>query len=359
MILRHGADGQYEIYDIGNNSLLAAYQLGQVGTDWEFVGLGGFFGSDTTDMLLRNSTTGGFEVYDISNNLITNAAFLGTIGQDWQLMGFGNFSQPRRNRHDLAQREHRRNSRSTISATTKSPASPFMGTVGLNWQFSGVGNFSSRGTSDMILRNANTGGLEVYDINNNQITGAAFIGTVGLDWQFSGVGNFSGNPGETDLLVAQQQDRRVGSLRHQQQSTHRRRLHRHGGLGLAVRGHRPDSRSRRVRSGVAQRQHRRNSRSTISRQQSLVGAASLGTVGLDWQLGGFAADPPTGSAHSRISRTINSCRRWRVSAAAAAQPTSFEYRPSRCRHVTADVADDTAARLMPPPPKWICPANFV
>jgi hypothetical protein len=26
-----------------------------------------------------------------------------------------------------------------------------------------------------------------------------------------------------------------------------------------------------------------------------VGAASLGTVGLDWQLGGFAADPPTAS----------------------------------------------------------------
>ncbi|TMJ79665.1 MAG: hypothetical protein E6G76_28100 [Alphaproteobacteria bacterium] len=27
----------------------------------------------------------------------------------------------------------------------------------------------------------------------------------------------------------------------------------------------------------------------------LIGAASLGRVGLDWQLGGFAADPPTGS----------------------------------------------------------------
>jgi hypothetical protein len=26
---------------------------------------------------------------------------------------------------------------------------------------------------------------------------------------------------------------------------------------------------------------------------TLVGAASLGAVGLDWQMGGFAADPPT------------------------------------------------------------------
>jgi Ca2+-binding RTX toxin-like protein len=58
MILRHGADGLYEIYDIGNNAILAAYRLGQVGTDWAFVTLGGFFGSDTTDMILRNSSTG-------------------------------------------------------------------------------------------------------------------------------------------------------------------------------------------------------------------------------------------------------------------------------------------------------------
>src|SRR2546423_230314 len=29
---------------------------------------------------------------------------------------------------------------------------------------------------------------------------------------------------------------------------------------------------------------------------TLVGAASLGTVGLDWQLGGLAVDPPTNDA---------------------------------------------------------------
>src|SRR5262249_5079250 len=83
MILRHGADGKYEIYDLGNNTILAAAQLGQVGTDWKFAGLGGFFGNDTTDMLLRSATTGGFEVYDVANNVITNAAFLGNVGLDW------------------------------------------------------------------------------------------------------------------------------------------------------------------------------------------------------------------------------------------------------------------------------------
>src|SRR5207248_1754401 len=39
MILRASrAVSQYEIYDIGSNSILAAYSLGQIGNDWTFVG---------------------------------------------------------------------------------------------------------------------------------------------------------------------------------------------------------------------------------------------------------------------------------------------------------------------------------
>ncbi len=37
-----------------------------------------------------------------------------------------------------------------------------------------------------MLRNVNTGAFEVYNIANNQITGAALLGTVGLDWQLGG-----------------------------------------------------------------------------------------------------------------------------------------------------------------------------
>jgi hypothetical protein len=77
----------------------------------------------------------------------------------------------------------------------------FIGTIGLDWQFSGVGDFSGvPGETDLLLRNSTTGGLEVYDINNNQLTGAAFVGTVGLDWQFAGVAPTNG-PGTSDLVL--------------------------------------------------------------------------------------------------------------------------------------------------------------
>jgi len=102
------------------------------------------------------------------------------------------------------------------------------------------------------LRNSNTGGLEVYDINNNQLTGAAFIGTVGLDWHFAGMAPANG-AGTSDLVL------------------------------------------RNVNSGAFEVYDIANNQ--------LTGAAPLGTVGLDWQLGGFAADPPTGSMGSSDGST--------------------------------------------------------
>jgi hypothetical protein len=97
----------------------------------------------------------------------------------------------------------------------------------------------------MLLRNVNTGGLEVYDISNNQITGAAFLGTIGLDWQFAGVAPVHG-AGASDMVL------------------------------------------RNVNSGAFEVYDIANNQ--------ITGAAALGSVGLDWQLGGFAVDPPSAPA---------------------------------------------------------------
>src|SRR6516164_285251 len=236
--------GQYKIYDIGSNAILAGSKLGQVGTDWQFAGLGGFNGTDTTDMLLRSASTGGFEVYDISNNNITNAAFLGNVGLNWQVMGFGNFSS--RGESDMILRNSNTGGLEVYDiANNQLTGAAFIGNVGVEWQFSGVGNFSSvPGETDLLLRNVNTGGLEVYDINNSQLTNAAFIGAVGLEWQFAGIAPVHA-AGASDLVL------------------------------------------RNVNSGAFEVYDIANNQ--------LTGAAPLGAVGLDWQLGSFAADPPTGS----------------------------------------------------------------
>jgi hypothetical protein len=290
MILRHGSDGKYEIYDIGQNRLLAAYYLGQVGTDWNFYGLGGFFGKDTTDMMLRNYTTGGLEVYDISNNKITNAAFLGTIGLDWLLMGYGNFSSF--GETDMMLRNSRTGGVEVYDIRNNQIiGANFMGTVGLDWQIGGYGNFSSRGTSDMIMRNTRTGGLEVYDINSNQITGAHFLGNVGLDWSILAFGDFSSRTGTTDMIM---RNTRTGSMFiydiNNDQITSAYSI---GAVGLdwQFAGVAP------VHAAGAADLVLRNTNTGAFQVydiafNQLTGSASLGVVGLDWSLGGLAVDPP-------------------------------------------------------------------
>jgi hypothetical protein len=301
MVLRHGADGLYEIYDIGGNRLLAAYQLGQVGTDWRFVTLAGFFGNDTTDMLLRNARSGGFEVYDISNNNITRAAFLGNVGLDWQVMGFGNFSSF--GETDMMLRNVNNGGIIVYDIRNNQiTAANFMGSVGLDWQVAGFGNFSSRGTSDMILRNVNSGALLVYNINSNQVTGAVFMGAVGLDWKVLAFGNFSGAPGETDMIMRNTNTGAmliydivgnqvtsaffIGSVGLDWQFAGVAPVHSPGASDLVLRN---------VNTGQFEVYD--------IAANTLIGAASLGTVGLDWQLGGLAVDPPTAPAGGSDSST--------------------------------------------------------
>ena len=93
MIMRDAGNGNYEIYDLGNNSILGAYLLGQVGLEWQVTGLGSFDSSDTSDMILRDSNNGAFELYDINNNNITNAVTMGQVGLEWTVSGFAHLRE--------------------------------------------------------------------------------------------------------------------------------------------------------------------------------------------------------------------------------------------------------------------------
>jgi hypothetical protein len=40
----------------------------------------------------------------------------------------------------------------------------------LEWEVAGFGDFNGDGTTDMMLRDTQTGYFEVYDINNSKLT---------------------------------------------------------------------------------------------------------------------------------------------------------------------------------------------
>jgi probable HAF family extracellular repeat protein len=300
MILR-GANtsavrGQYQIYDLGHNAMLASYQLGFVGTDWTFAGLGTFSQGDVHDILLQNVQANNLlEVYDVSKNNITAAAPLGALF-DAQPIGFGKFSST--GETDMIATETFATSQEFLVyniSNNQIVDRAVLGTVGLNWQFSGVGNFNGHGNSDMLLRDSNAGGLQIYNIANNKIIGAAFLGTIGLDWQFSGVGDFIGVPGEGDLLL-----RNVNTGGLQVYNIANNELKgtaflgtigldwQFAGVAQVNTAGASDLVLRNVNSGAFQVYNIANNQ--------ITGSATLGQVGLEWQLGGFAADQPPATA---------------------------------------------------------------
>jgi hypothetical protein len=88
MLLRNTGTGAFELYDIANNAITAAFSLGAVGLNWQFAGIAPIHAAGASDLVLRNVNTGAFEVYDIAGNALVGAASLGQVGLDWQLGGF-------------------------------------------------------------------------------------------------------------------------------------------------------------------------------------------------------------------------------------------------------------------------------
>jgi hypothetical protein len=203
--------GNHEIYNIGNNTIISAYQLEVLTTigPVTVVGVGGFNGSDAADMMFRGTNDGTLLIADVSKNNVTNNTVnglnsIGKVGLTWQVRGFGDFSS-QANETDMMMRDVASGGFEVYDLVNGAiGTTAFMGNVGLDWSVSlgGFGDFNTAANeTDMLLRNTSTGAFEVYDIANNSIVSAASMGQVGLDWQILGFGNFSSNANETDMIM--------------------------------------------------------------------------------------------------------------------------------------------------------------
>ncbi len=209
MIMDQSGSGDYEIYDMGQSSFLAAYPIAQISASLQAVELGAFNGSDLYDMLMRNTSTGEFWMYDVSGNNITAATDMGNVGTPWSILGFGDFSG-NAGETDMLMRDTTGNLELYDIANGQFTGFHNMQNIGVSWQVLGFGDFSGNaGESDMLMRDSATGNLELYDITNNQYTGFHNMQNIGTSWQVLGFGDFSGNAGESDMLM---RDSATGNL---------------------------------------------------------------------------------------------------------------------------------------------------
>jgi ABC transporter substrate binding protein len=262
------------------------------------------------------ATDGGLAAYDISNNLITGAAFLGTVGMDWQVTGFGSFSGV--DPSDMILRNVNSGGVEVYISNNQITGAAFMGTVGLNWQFSGIGNFSGLGESDMLLRNANTGGLEVYDIANNQNHQRRLHRRHRAELEVLRRREFQRRRRRNRSLVAQRPYRRARSLQHRQQPAHQ--------CGSSARLVWIGSSQALLRSTLPARPISCCATSILANSRSMILRATLLSEPPAWArsawIGSSAVSRPIRRAApwaARMAQPLRSCRRWLVLMAAAAQ----------------------------------------
>jgi T5SS/PEP-CTERM-associated repeat protein len=207
MIMNNPNNGAYEIYDVGSNAILAAYQLGQVGAPWGFAALGTFQAGDIGDMLLRNASTGAFEAYYVGGNNITSAALVGTVGLDWNFAGIGNFDGASslselmlRNASSGSFELYQVGGGGVLSGSSVAP-------VGNNFQVKGFGFFAENGLTQMLMQDntndASAGQLELYTYQPSTASLAGInVGKVGSNLSIVGCADLLGN-GETQMVMQQ------------------------------------------------------------------------------------------------------------------------------------------------------------
>ena len=285
--------GDYEIYDLGNNAILAAYALDQISTSWQVAGLGGFAGTDTSDMMLRNPSNGQLEIYDVGNNNISGPFSIGQVGTPWVVAGFADFSGHANETDMLMQNSSTGQFEVYDISNNQLTNAVSMGQVGAPWVVAGFGDFSGHAgeTGDMLMRNATTGAFEVYDINNNQITSSVGMGQVGLEWSVAGFGDFSGNANETDMLMRNDNTGAFEIYDITNNAIYNSAAMGQVGLEWQVAGFGPIN-----GAGSSDMLMRNTSTGAFEvydiANNQLTTAASLGQVGPAWSVAGVAADPP-------------------------------------------------------------------
>jgi serralysin len=207
MIMSNSSTGDYEIFKVGHNAILASYSLGQAVSPWAFVALGTFQAGDTADMLLRNTSTGAFQASYVSGNNIVGATQLGTVGTEWNFAGIGNFHGTS-SLSDLMLRNGGSGSfelYQVVDAGVLSGNS--VGSVGKSFQVKGFGFFSQTSATQMLMQNtsgdASNGQLELYTYQASTASLAGINGgTVGSNLSVVGCADLLGN-GETQMVMQQ------------------------------------------------------------------------------------------------------------------------------------------------------------
>src|SRR6266508_1289386 len=194
-LLFRRTNGQVLEYLMIGGVLQSAPLVGQLGSDWQNVGVGDFNGDGKADILFRR-TDGTLLMFLMNGGQVIAAPIVGVLGPDWRNVGVGDFNGDGKadilfRRADGTLLMLLMNGSQVLSAT-------IVGQLGADWQNAVIGDFDGDGKADILFRRTN-GQVLVLLMSGPQVLSAPIVGVLGSDWQNAGVVDLDGD-GNADIV---------------------------------------------------------------------------------------------------------------------------------------------------------------
>lgn len=171
------------------NDLQAQYtKIGSIGPEWQFEGVGNYTGNGTSNFLIwdtsQSSASFGALVLGQDVNGTAQYTAVGSLDPSaWVFEGSGNLLNDADGRDSFLLWNH--TSGALVVGDVANGAAQFqqVGAVGPEWQFLGVGNYDGASNAEFLMRDSSTGALVVGTVAGGTATYVA-VGGVGSEWTF-------------------------------------------------------------------------------------------------------------------------------------------------------------------------------
>ncbi|HEY1734431.1 MAG TPA: hypothetical protein VGG23_08295 [Acidimicrobiales bacterium] len=160
-------------------------QIGSVGPEWEFAGVGDYLGDGGAAFLMENSTTAALVVGEDVNGAAQYTA-VGALGADWQFEGSGDLLGPGQADFlvwNSSSASPQYGALDVGEVTNGAVQYTQVGSVGPAWEFLGVGNYDGASASEFLMKDTGTGALVIGTVAGGAATYQQ-VGGVGSEWNF-------------------------------------------------------------------------------------------------------------------------------------------------------------------------------
>ncbi len=172
----------------GTGSYTASYtQIGAVGPEWQFEGVGLYLGNGSTDFLMwdTSKSSSAYGSVVVGQDVGGTAQYTLVGGLDpsaWVFKGSGDLLNDGQDSFLI----WNQNSGALVVGEVDGATLQYtlLGGVGPEWQFLGVGNYDGKSPSEFLMRNSDSGALVVGTVAGGLASYAPVGGVSPTDWNF-------------------------------------------------------------------------------------------------------------------------------------------------------------------------------